>query len=608
MKRFFFSLIALSAAAIGCTQSALLETPEIFNQEVSFSPYTGRTPVTKAESADLSYLQKPSNQGGGFYVYCFLDKKDGSSLVTYINDEYVEYKTNAWSYDKLVYWPDKSSNSTLSFVAYSANAVGKGLTPSSTSGFTYTVPTDIDSQVDLLATAYQKDLNLNSSTDKVSATGQVQLKFYHLLSKVGFKAKTTTDKLVTINSLSLYGKQMATSGTLTFTDAEDSDVPALKVNSTKENNITYTYLPETADENISTSTISNAFTEAQRIPRLVKNDRNEMIASEYMMIMPQKVENLGDMVINVNYTIGSSSSSKSKSAQVKLPAGFTFVAGTAYEFILNISTSAIKFEVEEVKDWGDPDEDNNSFPLIPETQDKLAAVATVKDQTSADIMLTPKEAGLGTIGVQWRVMPSDPEATWGTDNMKPYSDSYEANKSYTIPLTGLNANTTYQYRPYSTSGGTTTYYSVGMFTTKSAITVDFGINGSVAEIYHNKVTLRCNFTTSGECTEFGFCLVKGSGLPTTGGWEPDEVSTLNKDNKPQHTFTATYNNLEPLTMYTCRAYVVIDGILSYSEPTEVWTAPEPTVDSGEDNNEGEGEKPEGPPADSWEEDGTEIPF
>ena len=52
MKRFFFSLIALSAAAIGCTQSALLETPDQFGTEITFSPYTGRTPVTKATSVE----------------------------------------------------------------------------------------------------------------------------------------------------------------------------------------------------------------------------------------------------------------------------------------------------------------------------------------------------------------------------------------------------------------------------------------------------------------------------------------------------------------------------------------------------------------------------
>ena len=127
MKRFFFSLIALSAAAIGCTQSAMLESPEIFNQEVSFSPYTGMIPVTKAASVDLTHLQKPSNQGGGFHVYGFLNQV-GKNPTVYMDNELVTYDSSknpaVWAYDNMVYWPDASSQSTLSFVAY--NAVDNG--------------------------------------------------------------------------------------------------------------------------------------------------------------------------------------------------------------------------------------------------------------------------------------------------------------------------------------------------------------------------------------------------------------------------------------------------------------------------------------------------
>ncbi|MBR5141512.1 MAG: hypothetical protein IKW55_03435, partial [Bacteroidales bacterium] len=131
MKRFFFSLIALSAAAVGYTQSALLETPENFNQEVSFSPYTGRTPVTKA-----STIAQPDAEGimseeaitladdGGFNVFGFLTNEDGNTtILDAMNNEHVFMGANGWTYDGLVYWPDKASKSTMSFVAYSNNAV-----------------------------------------------------------------------------------------------------------------------------------------------------------------------------------------------------------------------------------------------------------------------------------------------------------------------------------------------------------------------------------------------------------------------------------------------------------------------------------------------------
>ena len=178
MKRFFFSLIALTAAVVGCTQSALLESPEIFNQEVSFSPYTGRTPVTKASS-----IAQPDDQGklptgavtlaasGGFYVYSYLNQESASKSI-YINNEHVTNPDgNGWVYDHLVYWPS-ASTSSLDFVAYSANAWGADYAPDTANTnpkndniawvtdkegeeFIFTVPDAMESQIDLLATSYQ---------------------------------------------------------------------------------------------------------------------------------------------------------------------------------------------------------------------------------------------------------------------------------------------------------------------------------------------------------------------------------------------------------------------------------------------------------------------
>ena len=78
MKRFFFSLIALAAAAASCTQSALVETPDLFGTEITFNPYTGRTPVTKAtEVADANAL----NEDGGFNILCYLNKENEEPRV-----------------------------------------------------------------------------------------------------------------------------------------------------------------------------------------------------------------------------------------------------------------------------------------------------------------------------------------------------------------------------------------------------------------------------------------------------------------------------------------------------------------------------------------------
>ena len=589
MKRFFFSLIALSAAVVGCTQSALLESPEIFNQEVSFSPYTGRTPVTKA--TDIVGKTGLAS-AGGFQVYCFLDKKNSSPLVTYIDDAHVTSSDGeTWSYDKLVYWPDATSQSTLSFVAYSSNAVNH-LSSKSSAGFTFTVPSDIDQQVDLLATAYQEDLKLGKTG--VASDGKVTLNFHHLLSRVGFKVQTTTNKSVTINALSLGGK-MVTSGSLSFTSAKGTEIPAIVPSTTKDNNVTYTYLSESPAA--TTEKISGANTTAKRIVRNITNAQNQKVASEYMMIMPQSVAAQGDITIYVTYSIGEST--KTKSAKVELPAGFVFAPSTAYEFILNISTSAIKFTVTE-DDWGNPTEDDKSYPLIPEDENKVSAVAKVHSATTADIILTAKEAGLGKIGVEYKVKDD-------TDWTKINAQDYTANTPKTFNLTGLLSNTEYQFRPYSESGEVKTYYSEGSFITKTSVSVAINISGGVIDIQPYQATVY------GECpnegiTERGFCLIQGTDTPTTNNRKIVVASGAE--------FKATFDGLTPATQYTCCAYVIINGVTSYSNPAngQFWTAPVITVDpdtggdnTGGDSTGGSDQKPDGPPVDSWE-DGDEIPF
>ncbi len=575
MKRFFFSLIALSAAVVGCTQSAMLESPEIFNQEVSFSPYTGRTPVTKA--TDIVGKTGLAS-AGGFQVYCFLDKKNDSPLVTYIDDALVTSNDGeTWSYDKLVYWPDATSQSTLSFVAYSSNAVNHGLSDLTTSGFTFTVPKDVDEQVDLLATAYYKGHNL-----KNTSSGKVTLNFQHLLSRVGFKVLTTTDKSVIINALS-FGGTLANVGTLDF-DAQvinagttESAIPALNVSTQKATNEYYEFLvDDSAAQSKDDVTISNANQTAVQITRA--NNSN------YLMIMPQTVADQGDVAINVTYTI--SGSSKSKTAQIDLPAGFAFAARNAYEFILNISTSSIKFTVTE-DEWDNPTEDDESYPLIPDTKDKVNAVAKVNGTSEADIILTAREAGLGTIGVKYK---AESETTWKSKEFT----TYTVDTPITVNLTGLASSTKYLYKPYSKNGNDEIEYSESFFMTKAEIAVEMKIDGTVTEIYPDHVQVKCTYPAGATLDGKGFCLVQGTGTPTIN----DELA-VNIELVENNAFKGVFNGLDPLTQYTCRAYVIIDGVLSYSEPTQFWTAP--NIEVQPDEEQPAPDTPSNPPADSWEE-------
>ena len=366
MKRFFFSLIALSAAAIGCTQSALLEAPDLFSTEVSFSPYTGRAPETKATSIE----GKAGLAANGFYVYGFLNQTDKEPKV-YLENELVssadEGKGELWEYTNIIYWPT-SEGSSLDFVAYSANGVGKGLSGVSENGFTFTVSETVSDQVDLLATAYQ-------AGNTLARGSSVNLKFHHLLSRVGFKVQSTTSKEVTITALKFTG-DMPTQGTLDFDaainrSATDKAIPELQP--TVIGTPTYVCLKDT-DAAPATS---------GRVP-----------GTEYLMIMPHIVgaeyDNINtdelkgsDHHIDVTYVI-EGSEDKPRTSRVTLPIGFEFEAGKAYEIVLKISTSSLTFDVQE-EDWntgGNANINPNDPPAPEEEEEEEEPVENPETQVS----------------------------------------------------------------------------------------------------------------------------------------------------------------------------------------------------------------------------------
>ena len=536
MKRFFFSLIALSAAVVGCTQSALLETPEQFGTEITFSPYTGRTPVTKAQSIE--------GEGGvngvyglaeaeGFHILGFLNE-----TTVYMNGQ-VQSVDGVWTYGEgagdawekvSMYWPDTSSESTLSFVAYSENALGTYTSADGTSKniiswtkeneiFEFTVPNYVNEQIDLLATAYQPGLLL-----KDNPSGIVSLNFYHLLSRVGFKVQSTSSSnTVTVTDLTLTGI-IPTKGTLDLNDISGDQKPALEIEEGEES-ITYDCITG------ATGPVGNT---ASRVP-----------GSEYLMIIPHSMEAGSDYEIEVTYTVGSNPNPRTTKATIS---GYTFAPGKAYEFILKISTSAIKFQVDiQESDWENPQ--------TIHTEDALYAEVNALSSTTAVIDLIAKESNLGTIGIQYKSGSN----SWTT----------EPATTNTVELSNLTPNTVYTYRPYSTKDGQTKTYSERTFKTK-ALEIAFALN----EIHHDRLSVTAtlaNNIDAEEIDEAGFCLVPGTGMPTLN--DNRKVVTLDSSTE----FTTEFTNLYALTEYSCCAYVIIDNETYFSANKTFTTAPTPST-------------------------------
>ena len=209
MKQYLITLIAFSAAVIGCTKSGLVEAPQKYQEPITFETYTGKTPTTKAAEVTTATLAThTSKDDPAFHVNAFLvsdtqtytnaymNKDVWSASSTLTEDENNEGYYTSWLYEGSTYWPD---NGSLLFVAYGLNAdkvfgakdavidpdTEEVITPavpatptmsfSSYANFTYAVPTKTSEQEDLIvAVPTTQGITTNTASN-------VLLNFKHVL-------------------------------------------------------------------------------------------------------------------------------------------------------------------------------------------------------------------------------------------------------------------------------------------------------------------------------------------------------------------------------------------------------------------------------------------
>ena len=577
MKRFFFSLIALSAAVVGCTQSALLETPEQFGTEITFSPYTGRTPVTKA--TDIVQATGLAD-AGGFQILGFLTQ--GTTTTPYM-DKLVTGTINpaegenedgvTWSYNGNVYWPDASTSSTttLSFVGYSANATNLVDWTEENEEFVYTVPETVSQQIDLLATNYQSGLSLVSNS-----TGVVNLQFNHLLSKIGFKLKankTNEDIKVHISNLALCGT-MPTQGTLNLLSAEN------KYSDQSDNNaapalINLTNTKEATAENPDKKTTYTLLTQEVALDSDTEAQRIANGTNEFMMIMPHTSTN---DEIQITYQIKSKDGRESQVIDAMVPLnGISFEAGKAYEFHLEVSTSSIGFTVEET-DWNNSGKGKEiEKPIFPEPAEAIDLGANVKSSTEATVATYINVNRFSEIYLQYT--SGDGTASWGNVTMNEVA--YTANEiggPYNYSITGLTPNTKYQYRIAAKKDGSTDQYEYSE--TKTFITLAVLQTKAASEPTSFGATLNGTWAGNGSAPlkSFGFCWSEGEDSTPTVRLFLMKHDFIEQDASyaPSGDFKYQFSNqakMKPNTTYTYRAYCVNeDGGVSYGDPVPFSTS------------------------------------
>ena len=384
MKRFFFTTIALAALAVSCTKSGLIESPQTYEDPISFEPYTGKAPVTKATEATNTTLQ-----GSGFQVVGYIEQPN-SATINVTEDPYlyrtVSYSANDWGYTNAAYWPQDEE---LTFLAYGLNGAA-AFTDETTdySKLSYTVPTTM---------AAQKDLVIGKVIQNRSKAveGPVQVNFHHVLSRVGFKVATSGSSAVnaTIKNITISGN-FVTGGTFDLTNAvyDDSNnttaytAPSDKTyganNSTTATATTYSLFDSDYNATTDYTTINevndydcfvatgnstqdiyanNSFNPKSN-PRTDFTDPTNSFQTNkdnrFLMIMPQYTVTPAtteggeptisgiDVDIRVIYQL---TDAEEQVADFELN-NFTFMPGKAYEIVFSISTVAVGFNVD-VQNW-----------------------------------------------------------------------------------------------------------------------------------------------------------------------------------------------------------------------------------------------------------------
>lgn len=628
MKRFFFSLIALAAVAASCTQSALVETPDLNGTEITFNPYTGRTPVTKAN--EIVKATGLAN-AGGFQVIGFLKQGDDESL--YMNKAVTGTPTGEedgvnWYYSGNLFWPDAESESTLSFVAYSANARGTYTLADGTYAnlitwtsenkeFSFTVPDKVSEQIDLLATNYQTNLSLDTNTG-----GTVNLEFGHLLTRVGFKAQPTRvneDLTIRISSLALSGT-MPTQGSLNLLAAvneEGKDESARPSWSSKTTPVTPAdpENPEAPVSNLKTTYQMVTGSEPIEVECTGESVRLAEVGNPFMMIMPNECP---DAEIQITYQLVSEDRGESQVMNAIVPLGaFNFVQGSAYEFILKISTSSIGFDVEET-DWNAAGEGQGmrpEYPIYPERAENIDYGVNVKSATEATAAVYVNENLYKSIAVEFKpANENDNDWTGSTTiTVASYDTPYEIGGPYNVDLKvnqdALYPNTEYRYRIIATpEEGDDVIFDEQK---KSFITLAIINTPSYTDLTSFSVKLNAiwsNQNGSAVPSKLGFCYLEGEGndvMPTTRLFKGKSTNATIED------FSSVFDGLTPNTTYTFRPYCInAQGGVAYGDKIVITTTigleiPDP--DGGEDDGEddggdtpGTGDDDKDEPIDPWE--------
>ncbi len=364
MKKILF-FAAAAIMMVGCSNDQVVsEMPQ--DNAINFGMYFGRDAQSRAAIMDLDDLK---TQSFGVFAY-YTDNSDyveGTSTPNFMFNQNVKWNgTDAWVYSPLKYWPNEATDK-LSFFAYAphmeqsnGNITLGSFTNASASApsITYTLDADQSTHVDLLWAAPVENKTKQTTTEKVHFV------FKHAMSRIGFKSVAVIDESsndangdiddgahpnpldgntkITLESIKLTGN-FYQGGKLNLATGAWSDYVTA---ASKEYNW---YLADFKNNDVTTT------------KTVVLND------DKYLTVLPHTSSQ--QIQIEVVYTVKTTDASLAAGYSevtntiVSDPFNFTFKQGYAYNFVLHVGLTSVKFSAE-VAAW-DPATEQDIVVNVP---------------------------------------------------------------------------------------------------------------------------------------------------------------------------------------------------------------------------------------------------
>lgn len=338
----FYVLIAQLVLS-GCVGEGVEETSSSSSSEINFDAYLGRNASTRAGVTNIDSLKK-----SGFGVFARYNHNGATSPL--MDNEHVTWKGGHWGYTNTRYWPNEGSVDFYAFAPYLENVKPVNAPDSIKANPAYIEFTSSKSNVDLVRGAQTDQKAPTSSTDS-----KVKFEFKHALAKISFKIlsdaldrDTVKGAQVILKSVKLHDDRDSTRGV--FIDGGYLNLA--KGTWVTENPLSprkvYTWTSKT-DTNKKEGFLLSSNT-------INYKDTSITVSNEsYLFILPQMKYQSFYLVVDyvLKHADGIEEQRQAKGlVKVNPELPMNFVAGKAYNFVLNIPLNTIKVDVNpKVKEW-----------------------------------------------------------------------------------------------------------------------------------------------------------------------------------------------------------------------------------------------------------------